>query len=325
MESHRLVVDSAGERVDLLLSKALPDLSRSQLQRLIWRDLVRLDGRPTKPGARPRPGQVLEVHLPPPEPSDLLPEPMNLAVVYEDPHLIVIDKPPGLVVHPAPGHSTGTLVQGLLHHIPDLKGIGGVERPGIIHRLDKDTSGLIVAAKDDPAHQALSQAFKSRLVEKTYLALLVGAPDWVEKKVEAPLARHPVHRKKMAVDEKGRSAESIFQVRKQLKGPLTLASVRIKTGRTHQIRVHAAHLGHPVLGDPVYGNRGRERNLNRAARDRVKGLDRQMLHAWRLGFDHPISGQRLDFEAPMPPEMAVLVAELDLVSELDLVAELEKE
>ncbi len=310
MKSHRLVVESAGERVDMLLSRALPGLSRSLVQRLIGRDLVRLDGCSTKPGARPRPGQVLEVDVPPPEPAELTPEPMELKVVYEDPHLIVVDKPPGLVVHPGPGHSKGTLVHGLLHHIPDLKGIGGVERPGIIHRLDKDTSGLIVAAKDDAAHQALSQAFKSRLVEKTYLALLLGDPRWDEKEAREPLARHQVHRKKIAVDPKGRPALSLFRVRQRLSGPLVLAEVEIKTGRTHQIRVHAAHLGHPVLGDPVYGSRSRERSLSKAVREKTGGIKRQMLHAWKLGFDHPVSGKRLDFEAVLPQDMADLTADL---------------
>ena len=277
------------------------------IQKLIGRELVKLDGHPTKPGARPRPGQVLEVVIPLPEPSDLLPEPMDLEVVFEDPHLIVINKPPGLVVHPAPGHARGTLVQGLLHHIPDLKGIGGTERPGIIHRLDKDTSGLIVAAKDDETHQALSRAFKDRAVEKTYLAVLLGDPGWTEKEVRAPLARHPVNRKKMAVDPKGRGAVSLFRVRERLSGPLVLAEVGIQTGRTHQIRVHAAHLGHPVLGDPVYGSRSRERSLSRETRERVRGIRRQMLHAWRLAFVHPLSGERLEFTAPLPEEMADLI------------------
>ncbi len=308
VESHRLIVDSAGERVDLLLARSLPGLSRAMVQKLIGRDLVRLDGLPTKPGARPRPGQVLDVTVPPPEPAGLVPEPMDLEVVFEDSHLIVVNKPPGLVVHPAPGHARGTLVHGLLHHIPDLKGIGGTERPGIIHRLDKDTSGLIVAAKDDAAHRALSRAFKSRTVHKTYLALLLGAPSWEEREVGEPLARHPVHRKKMAVDPKGREAYSLFRVRERLSGPLFLAEVEIKTGRTHQIRVHAAHLGHPVLGDPVYGSRSREKNLSAGMRERSKELRRQMLHAWRLEFDHPLSGERLKFEAGLPPDMAGLIS-----------------
>ena len=213
------------------------------------------------------------------------------------------------MVHPAPGHARGTLVQGLLHHIPDLKGIGGTERPGIIHRLDKDTSGLIVAAKDDAAHRALSLAFKSRSVEKTYLALLLGHPPWEEKEVRESIARHPVHRKKMAVDPKGRSARSLFRVRERLEGPLTLAEVEIMTGRTHQIRVHAAHLGHPVLGDPVYGSRSREKSLSREVRERIKDIRRQMLHARRLAFTHPISGERMEFVASLPEAMSRLIRE----------------
>ena len=311
MESHRVVVEEAGERVDLLLGRALPHLSRARIQGLIGRELVRLDGRPTKPGARPRPGQVLEITVPPPEPLDLDPEPMALEVVFEDPHLIVINKPPGLVVHPGPGHARGTLVQGLLHHIPDLKGIGGTERPGIIHRLDKDTSGLILVAKDDVAHQGLSRAFKSRRVQKTYLALVLGDPDWEEQEVDHPLARHPVQRKKMAVSPGGRTALSRFLVRQRFLGPLALVEVRIMTGRTHQIRVHAAHLGHPVLGDPVYGSRHRERNLSKEIRERVAGIKRQMLHAWRLGFDHPLSGQRLELQADPPGDMAALIRDLE--------------
>ena len=308
MESHRLVVDAAGERVDIFLARTLPGLSRAMIQKLIARELVRLDGRPTKPGTRPRAGQVLEVEVPPPEPCGLEPEPMDLEVVFEDTHLIVINKPPGLVVHPAPGHARSTLVHGLLHHIPDLKGVGGTERPGIIHRLDKDTSGLIVAAKDDAAHQALCRAFKSRTVHKTYLALLLGDPSWEEREVTEPLARHPVHRKKMAVSPKGREARSLFRVQERLSGPLVLARVVIKTGRTHQIRVHAAHLGHPVLGDPVYGSRSREKSLSAGVRERIKGVRRQMLHAWRLEFDHPLNGERLKFQAGLPQDMADLIA-----------------
>jgi len=314
METHHLVVDRSGERLDVLIARVLPGLSRARAQRLIGLGLVSLDGRPAKAGARLKLNQVVEVNLPPPEPSGLEPEAMDLEVVYEDEHLLVINKPPGLVVHPAPGHPSGTLVNALLARCPDLKGVGGVQRPGIVHRLDKDTSGLLIVAKDDPTHRSLSRALKRREVSKTYLALVLGLPKWREKEVRAAIGRHPVQRKKMAVRPEGREAVSRFRLKEGLKGPLSLLEVDLLTGRTHQIRVHAAYLGHPLAGDPLYGSRSREARLSGPARGLVTAAGRQLLHAWRLEFEHPLKGLRLSLTAEPPADLAGLVEALRLES-----------
>lgn len=309
-EVHRLVVDREGTRLDLFVARAFPVLSRSRIQRLIGEGSIRLDGRAVKPGIRPRPDQVVEVRIPPPEPLGLNPEPMDLEIVFEDRDLIVINKPAGLVVHPSPGHATGTLVHGLLAHCPDLAGVGGVERPGIVHRLDKDTSGLIVTAKNDRAHQGLSRAFKEHRIAKTYLAVMIGRTDFQEHRHSAPIARHRVDRKRMAVVPGGREAISVFNTRTDLKGPLSLVEVTLLTGRTHQIRVHAADLGHPIAGDQVYGSRAREKALGVEARIALKPIRRQLLHAWRLSFVHPEGAQRLDLEANLPEDMVQLISKL---------------
>ena len=306
----RLTVDAGGERIDLFLSNRLTELTRSRIKGLIAAGMVTIDQSPAKASAKVRPGQAIELILPPPEPLDLTPERLHLDPVYEDEHMIVVNKPAGMVVHPAPGHSTGTLVHGLLHHCPDLTGVGGTARPGIVHRLDKDTSGLIAVAKTDPAHQALVTAFKERRIDKTYLAVLVGRADWPTKLVDAPIGRHPVKRKRMAVVQSGRAAKSLFRVKQALIGPLTAAEVDLFTGRTHQIRVHAAHLHLPILGDPVYGSRNREKNLDPRAKQAAAGVDRQLLHAWRLTLNHPITGAPLSLEAPPPSDMIRLIEAL---------------
>ncbi len=307
---YRFEIEQEGGRLDAFLAERVPELSRSRIKKLIDQGLISLDGRPAKAAARLKPGQVVELTVPPPEPAELTAEPLELKVVFEDEHLVVIDKPPGLVVHPAPGHGRGTLVHGLLHLIPDLKGVGGVERPGIVHRLDKETSGLIVIAKNDPAHAGLSAAFKDRRVRKAYSAVLLGRPKWEERLVEVPIGRHPTKRRRMAVVASGRPAASRFRVVEELKGPLSLVSVEIMTGRTHQIRVHAAHLGHPVAGDPVYGSRAREKKLSGPARAALAKIDRQMLHAGYLAFEHPVTGEMMELTAEPPPDMAGLTAEL---------------
>ena len=310
MKEHSLIADRNGERLDVFVCQSLPSLNRSQIKRLIDQGLVCLDGEPAKAGARLKTGQGIKISLPPPQPAGLEPEPLDLEIVYEDEDLIVINKSPGLVVHPAPGHPTGTLVHGLLHHCPWIAGVGGKSRPGIVHRLDKDTSGLIVAAKNDQAHQALSEAFAGRRVAKTYLTVLLGRPRWQAKEVCSLIGRHPQRRKKMAVVDSGREAISRFKVKRELAGPLTLMEVELLTGRTHQIRVQAAHMGHPVLGDPLYGSRSREKSLTRPAREAASRIDRQMLHAWRLAFEHPMSGRSLSLEGRMPDDMAALLAGL---------------
>ena len=306
-EAHDLVADRGGERLDLFLARrlpavaGLPDLTRSRVRRLIDEGLVTVDGRqPTKAGVKLDAGQRVQVVLPPPEPTGLEPEPIPLRVVYEDADLLVVDKPAGLPVHPSPGHTRHTLVQGVLARCPDLSSVGGALRPGIVHRLDKDTSGLIIVAKNDAAHLSLARQLKERQVEKTYLALVDGRVDPAEAVIDAPIGRHPRHRKRMAVVAGGREARTGYRLLREVAGR-SLLEVRPETGRTHQVRVHLASIGHPVVGDPVYGRRG-------AA---PAGLPRQFLHAWRLAFRHPRTGERLDQEAPLPEELARALAELE--------------
>ncbi|MDA8139926.1 MAG: RluA family pseudouridine synthase, partial [Desulfobacteraceae bacterium] len=236
-----------------------------------------------------------------------------LTILYEDRDLIVVNKPPGLVVHPAAGHACGTLVNGLLHHCPDLVGIGGERRPGIVHRLDKDTSGVMVVAKNNQAHQGLSQSFKDRRIQKIYLAIVMGCPDQAGGTIDLPVGRHPMDRKKMSVNSpRGRIAVTNWQVREQFPGAALLA-LELKTGRTHQIRVHCQSMGHPIVGDPIYGSKRGLQHLDRAHSEVyavLKQAQRQMLHAARLGFVHPVSGQFMTFEAALPQDMALLIEAL---------------
>jgi 23S rRNA pseudouridine1911/1915/1917 synthase len=240
-----------------------------------------------KPGVKLRTGDQLSVTEPPPEPAEVLAQDIPLTVLYEDDDLIVIDKPAGLVVHPAAGNLDGTLVNALLHHCEELSGIGGVERPGIVHRLDKETSGCLVAAKNDLAHRALVEQFAEREIVKTYLALASGRFRWKSGEIKEPIGRHRSNRQKMAVDERGKPAHTSWRVVMELPSG-TLVECTLHTGRTHQIRVHLKHLGHPILGDETYGKRGT--------------FTRQMLHAWRLGFTHPRTGEMLNFQSPIPPD-----------------------
>jgi 23S rRNA pseudouridine1911/1915/1917 synthase len=273
-------------------------LPRSQAKRLIEEGMVRINGSPhTKAGERLRGGEQVSIRVPAPVPAEPLPEDMPLRILYEDDHLIVVDKPAGMPVHPGPGHSSHTLVNALLGHCPDLPGIGGVQRPGIVHRLDKDTSGLIIAAKDEKTHIGLSRQLKDREVKKTYLALVEGVVSPAEAIIEAPIGRDPNNRRRMMVrSANGRASTTIYRLRGVYDGKSLIEASPV-TGRTHQIRVHMASIGHPVVGDPVYG---RPSPL----------VARQFLHAWRLGFRHPISRADLSFEAPLPEDLESALARL---------------
>jgi len=295
----RLGVTEAGERVDKYIAERLPDLSRSLVQRLIREGRVTVKGAATKASYRVEEGDEIVVRVPPPEEAELEPEPIPLDVVYEDEDLIVVNKPAGLVVHPSHGHRKGTLVNAILAHCPDLAGINGTLRPGIVHRLDKDTSGLIIVAKNDAAQQSLQRQFKGREVRKTYLALVEGRLGPERGLIEAPVGRDPRHRKRMAVVARGgREARTEYRVLEVLDDH-TLVEVHPLTGRTHQVRVHFASLGHPLVGDPVYGFR----------RQRL-GLARQFLHAWKLSFRLPSSGQPIELTAELPRDLRRVLEEL---------------
>jgi len=296
-----------GGRLDLFLTRKEPSLSRARIQRAIEEGWVRVNDREVRAGRKVKAGDVVAIALPEAKPSGVLPEAIALSILHEDASLLVIDKPAGMVVHPAAGHSGGTLVNALLHHCRDLSGIGGVLRPGIVHRLDKETSGLLVVAKTDEAHRGLAGQFKRHEVKKTYLALVYGEPKRDGGRIEAAVGRHPTDRKKMSTQSRrGRSAVTIWRVREGY-GIAALLEVDIETGRTHQIRVHLTELGHPVVGDRVYGGAGRIRTVgDTAARARMKVQGRQALHAWRLGFAHPVTGQWMQFSSPLPDDIAGL-------------------
>jgi 23S rRNA pseudouridine1911/1915/1917 synthase len=287
----------------------MPAESRSRLQGLIERNAVLLDGRPIRASARLREGQQVEVEIPEPTAAEVRPEAIPLDVVFEDPHLVVLDKPAGLVVHPGAGRATGTLVNALLHRVKDLSGVGGVLRPGIVHRLDRGTSGLLVVAKDDATHRALASQFASRGVEKEYLALVLGTPSPRQGVIDRPIGRHPIQRQRMAVRAGGRAARSHYRVVELLDGA-ALLRVAIQTGRTHQIRVHLASIGHPVAGDATYGGTRSAGARRAASRQALASLRRPALHAARLAFDHPQHGQRLCFESPLPKDIEDVLAVL---------------
>ena len=302
-----------GIRFDRCVAELHEQWSRAHVRRLIDAGAVRLNGAPTRPSTVVRAGDLVEGEEPPPEPSELVAEEIPLRILFEDDDLIVVDKPPGLVIHPAAGNPRGTLVNALLHHRTDLPGIGGVERPGIVHRLDKDTSGVMVVAATSHAHQALSLAFRRREVEKTYLAVVYGDPDRNDLVVDAPVGRHRGDRKRMAVTADGRPARTLVRVEERLSG-LVLAACRPVTGRTHQIRVHMAHVGHALVGDPLYAGRQWKELADPRRRAACRSFPRQALHAWRLTFTHPTRGERVTFEAPVPDDLRGLLELLRRVS-----------
>ncbi len=285
---------SGGERLDVFVAKAAAGegISRTRAQALIEEGNVLLNGGGCKPSAKVKPGDLVVLTMPPPEKWDVAAEDIPLDIVYEDRDVLVINKARGMVVHPAAGHWQGTLVNAILARCPDLAGIGGEIRPGIVHRLDKDTTGLIVVAKNEPVLKSLQDQIKAREVRRTYVALCLGKVRQDAGTVDAPIGRHPVHRKKMAVVPTGRSAVTDYEVLARFAAQYTLILANLRTGRTHQIRVHMAHLGHPVAGDPVY-SRGKD----------DLGLEGQALHALALRFRHPATGQSMEFGAPLPDDL----------------------
>jgi 23S rRNA pseudouridine1911/1915/1917 synthase len=318
--------EQSGGRLDRVLAAGLPALSRTRLKALILEGAVTSSGRTIlDPGYRVKSGDSLSVNVPPPEPAEPEGETIPLTVLYEDDALIVIDKPAGLVVHPAAGHQTGTLVNALIAHCgASLSGIGGVMRPGIVHRLDKDTSGVMVVAKTDAAHKSLSAQFadhgRTGNLERGYLAFAWGVPDRPRGTIEASIDRHPHSRDKMAVRGSGREAITHWELKQKFEGldgkPVaSLIECRLETGRTHQIRVHLAHIGHPILGDATYGTgfRTKATRLPIPAREALAALGRQALHAYLLAFEHPHTGEILRFQSELPADLARLRGDLSKV------------
>ncbi|MCS7201446.1 MAG: RluA family pseudouridine synthase [Dictyoglomus sp.] len=285
------------DRLDKYLAQILP-LTRSQIQKLIKDGNIKVNGKPAKGSQRVKIGDEIEIEIPPPESTDLIPEDIKLDIIYEDEDLLIVNKPRGMVVHPACGHYSGTLVNALLHHVGSLSQIGGKIRPGIIHRLDKDTTGLILIAKNDFTHLALSEQLKNRTLKRIYWALVEGEVPWEEKRVELPIGRHPVYRKKMAVVSSGKSAISYFKVLERFKG-YTLLCVNLETGRTHQIRVHLSYLGIPVVGDAIYGKK-----------DKKFGVSGQLLHAKEIVFFHPRKREYMSFSSDLPSDFKEVLNQL---------------
>jgi 23S rRNA pseudouridine1911/1915/1917 synthase len=301
----RLRPDHAGWRLDRALAVAVPTLSRERLKALIRSGAVEAKGEAVRdPAIKVRGDEIFHITVPQPEPAHNVPQDIPLKIVFEDEHLLVVDKPAGLVVHPAAGNRDGTLVNALLHHCSgSLSGIGGVARPGIVHRIDKDTSGLLLVAKTDVAHEGLAKQFAAHSIDRRYLAIVAGVPQQSQGIVDAPLARSAANRKKIAVVTGPRGKRAVTHWKRlNVLRDTTLVECRLETGRTHQVRVHMASIGHPLIGDPVYGRPGRTHGklLNKL------GFWRQALHAAELGFTHPVTGRRLSFSSPMPPDMQEL-------------------
>jgi 23S rRNA pseudouridine1911/1915/1917 synthase len=304
----------AGRRLDAVVAARFPFLSRSYAGRLIREARVRVNGTARKVAYIVRNRDTVRCEIPSGQkPPAVEPEPIPLPILFEDDHILVLNKPADLVVHPAPGHKGGTLVNALVHYVPHIRRVGNPDRPGIVHRLDKDTSGILIVAKSTLAHEHLSRQFKERRIDKQYLALVCGTVEQRAGIVRAPIGRHPVDRKKMStMSPRGRPAETTWRTREAFDS-VTLLEVRITTGRTHQIRVHCASMGHPILGDSRYGGKKRWKEASSAnLRYLLKSVKRQMLHAWRLTCTHPVSGNRMDFESPMPEDMSSLIQALQL-------------
>ncbi|MFP3916348.1 RluA family pseudouridine synthase [Lysinibacillus telephonicus] len=289
--------ENAGERIDKALSSIQEDWSRSQIASWITDGIVKVNGESVKAKYKVKEGDVIEVDVPEAEPLEVIPEDLNLEIVYEDSDVLVVNKPKGMVVHPAPGHMTGTLVNGLMYHCKDLSGINGVLRPGIVHRIDKDTSGLLMVAKNDHAHHSLVEQLVNKTVTRKYTALVHGHIAHDKGTIDAPIARDPKDRQKQAVVDNGKHAVTHFQVTERL-GNYTLVECRLETGRTHQIRVHMNYIGFPLVGDPKYGPK------------KTIDFGGQVLHAGVLGFIHPTSKEYLEFEVPLPDDFVALLEQL---------------
>lgn len=303
--------EAEGERLDSFLARKMAGLTRSQIKRLIEKGNVYLEGGTTvKSGYRLKRGERIAVTIPEAEPIEARPEKIPLSVLYEDHSIIVIDKPAGMVVHPAPGHYSGTLVNALLYHCEDLSGIGGKLRPGIVHRLDKDTSGVMLATKNDHAHNMMARQFKAHTIVRKYKALVYGTME-SEGSIDRPLGRHPARRKEISIVSTGRRAVTHWKVLKYFQG-ITLLELTLETGRTHQIRVHLSQAGHPVVGDRTYGSDKRANEIKSSfVRSRVLKLERQALHAYLLGFKHPSTGEYMEFKSPLPKDIEDVINALD--------------
>jgi 23S rRNA pseudouridine1911/1915/1917 synthase len=284
-----LEAEAAGERLDVFVVRRIPTLTRARVQKLIEDGRITVTGHAAKPSLRLEAGQQVIVEIPPSVEANAVAEDIAIDVIFEDADVLVVNKPPGMTVHPSPGHTTSTLVNAILAHCTDLSGIGGVLRPGIVHRLDRDTSGVIVVAKNDAAHNALAKQLKERTVEKTYVALVEGTPRPAEGVIDAPIARDPRNRQRMAIVDRGRASVTAYNVIDRFAG-MSLVEARPKTGRTHQIRVHLAAIDHPIIGDRIYGKPSQL-------------VGRQFLHARRIVFAHPRTGERVEYEAALPRDL----------------------
>ncbi|GAM09182.1 putative RNA pseudouridine synthase YlyB [Geobacter sp. OR-1] len=303
--------DRPSERLDQFIAASFAELSRAMVHRLIESGDIKVAGLQAKPSMKLKGGERISVNMPAPEACEAIPEDIPLDILFEDRDVVVINKPAGMVVHPGAGNRDGTLVNALLGHCKDLSGIGGSMRPGIVHRIDKDTSGVIIAAKNDHSHQSLAMQFKEHTIKRIYLALVFGSPKTDSGHITSAIGRHPVDRKKMSSKARhGKQAVTHWQVVARYEG-VTLLKLRLETGRTHQIRVHLSEAGYPLVGDQLYGSEGRLASIrNTRVRALLKGLTRQGLHAKTLGFIHPASGQYMEFDTPLPEDMNHIVAQL---------------
>ena len=308
--------DSVGKRLDTFVTSAFPGLTRSSISRLIRDGQITLSGTKKKPGYRVNDGDIVEGVIYKPPEADLIPEPIDIDIIFEDHLFLVINKKPGIVVHPSPGHDHGTIVNGLIFHRPQISGVGGLPtRPGIVHRLDKDTSGILIVAKNESAYNYLISQFKNRSVSKKYIGLVYGIPDRESGQIVLRIGRHATHRKKMSVtdDNTARFAETHWKIRDKF-DRMSLLEFDIKTGRTHQIRVHCAAIRHPIVGDLTYGFKKPYKlfNDNPALNKIIRAVPRQMLHAWQLIIRHPENGEPLKFEVPLPEDMIALLKKISL-------------